>query len=104
MPEEERGISPAVAIVSAGLGLGVLGTVALVALARAAPPEPEPGLANLYGVVTDAETGNPIPGVLVALNGLQVYTDAGGNYLFGDLEPGEYLLQFSKAGYETAVF
>lgn len=103
MPEERR-ISPAVAIVGAGLGLAVVGTLALVALARAAPEEPEPGLANLYGKVTDAETGNPIPDVLISLNGIQVYSDAGGNYIFEDLDPGSYVLQFSKTGYETAIY
>jgi len=42
--------------------------------------------------------------VLVSLNGLQVYTDAGGNYIFEDLEPGEYVLQFSKENYETVTY
>ncbi|GAI60836.1 unnamed protein product, partial [marine sediment metagenome] len=68
-----------------------------------APPEegPPPGLANLYGKVTDAVTGEAIPGVLVALNGLEVYTDAGGNYAFTDLEPGTYTITFEQEGYEA---
>jgi|GEM_PF-3521257 len=105
MPEvkkEERRISPAVVLIPVGLGLA--GLLGIFALAWAAPPAPPPGLANLYGKVTDAVTGNPIPGVLVTLNGLTVYTDAGGNYIFEDLEPGEYVLQFSKENYETAVY
>lgn len=105
MPEvkkEERRISPAVIILPVGLGLAAV--VALAALAFAAPPAPPPGKANLYGKVTDGVTGEPIPGVLVNLNGLEVYTDAGGNYIFEDLEPGEYVLQFSKAGYQTAIY
>ena len=102
MPKEERRISPVVAIIPVGLGLAAL--VGIAALAWAAPPTPPPGLANLYGKVTDAVTGNPVPGVLVTLNGLEVYTDSGGNYIFEDLEPGEYVLQFSKAGYETAIY
>ncbi|MBA7542449.1 hypothetical protein ES705_34770 [subsurface metagenome] len=61
-------------------------------------------MANLYGVVTDAITGYPLPGVLVTLNGLEVYTNAAGNYSFEGVETGEYLLQFSKEGYETAVY
>lgn len=63
---EERKISPtvAVALVPIGLGLGALGILALVALAREpGPPTPPPGLANLYGIITDAETGEPIAGV-----------------------------------------
>jgi len=60
-------------------------------------------LANLYGVVTDAETGNPIYGVLVTIDGLTTYTDAGGNYGFEGLTPGGYTLTFEKSGYETLV-
>lgn len=105
MPEEERKISPAVAIIPLGLGLAaVIGIAALAGAAPPVPPPPPPGLANLYGKVTDALTGEAIPGVLVSLNGLEVYTDAAGNYIFEDLEPGEYTLQFSKEGYETAIY
>ncbi len=105
MPEvkkEERRISPAIVIIPIGLGLAAV--VGLAAMAWAAPPPPPPGLANLYGKVTDAITGEPIVDVLVTLNGLQVYTDAAGNYIFEDLDPGEYLLQFSKSGYESATY
>lgn len=96
---EERRISPAVAIIPVGLGLAAV--VGLAAIAWAAPA---PGKANLSGVVTDATTGQPIPDVLVTLNGLELYTDAGGNYSFENLEPGGYVLQFSKEGYETVVY
>ncbi len=102
MPEERK-ISPG-AVVAAGIGLGVVAVVGIAALAMAAPPAPPPGLANLYGKVTDAVTGNPISGVLVVLDGLQVFTDAGGDYAFADLETGEYRLEFSKAGYQTLVY
>lgn len=101
MAEEER-ISPAAVIIPVGLGLlAVVGVLA--ALGWVAPPTPPPGLANLYGKVTTV-TGKPIPGVLVSLNGAQVYTDAQGNYIFEALDPGEYVLQFSKAGYETLIY
>jgi len=89
-----------IAIVGGALAV-IAGIVVFATRAKAAPP---PGLANLYGKVTDAETGKKIPDVLVSLNGLQVYTDSAGNYAFADLEPGAYVLQFSKDGYETAVF
>jgi len=130
MPEEERRISiawaiPAVLLLAIGGGMAL--ALALSEAARPAPPEvytcpicgatfateeelnyhiqtahPEvpPGLANLYGKVTDAVTGEAIPSVLVALNGLEVYTDAGGNYAFTDLGTGTYSLFFQKGGYE----
>lgn len=96
--KEERRISPAVAIIPIGLGLAVVAGIA--ALAWAAPP----GFANLYGVVTDAVTGEPISGVLVSLSGMETLTGSAGDYIFEDLEPGEYVLQFSKSGYETAIY
>jgi len=97
MPEE-RGISPAV-IIPVGLGLGLVAAVGVAALAWAAPPTPPPGRANLYGKVTDADTGQPVAGALVLLDSMQTYTDSSGNYLFADLELGEYMLGFSKEGY-----
>ncbi len=101
MKEEERRISPALVILPIAAGLGL---VAVVALAFAAPPAPPPGRANLYGKAKDAATGEPISGVLVSLNGLEVYSDAGGNYIFEDLEPGTYEGSASREGYETAYF
>ena len=62
-----------------------------------------PPVATLYGVVTDAQTGYPLSGVKVTINGLTTYTDAGGNYGFTGLTPGAYTIQFSKDGYETVV-
>lgn len=102
MPEERR-ISPAVVIIPVALGLGLVGVLA--AMAWAAPPTPPPpGKANLYGKVTDSVTGIPVSGVLVALNTMETLTDGAGDYLFDDLEPGGYVLQFSKEGYETATY
>ena len=99
---EEKRIPPAVIVV--GLGLGAAVALTYYAVARAAVPTPPPGLANLYGKVTDAVTGQPIFSVLVTLNGMQVYTNSRGDYIFPDLDPGEYMLQFSKEGYQTEVF
>ena len=62
-----------------------------------------PLVANLYGVVTDAETGYPLPGVKVTIDGLVVFTDASGNYGFTGLTPGAYTITFEKDGYETLV-
>ena len=61
---EARKISPVV-VIAGGLGLALAGALVVYAIARAAPgvpPEPPPGLANLYGIITDAETGEPIAG------------------------------------------
>lgn len=98
--EEARRISPAVIIIPVGLGLGLAAALGIATLARAAPPTPPPGRANLYGMVTDADTGEPIPGVLVSINGMEAYTDATGNYAFADLDLGTYSLFFQKGGYE----
>lgn len=62
-----------------------------------------PPVANLYGVVTDAETGYPLSGVKVSIDGLVIYTDASGNYGFTGLIPGSYTITFEKEGYETVV-
>ena len=102
MPEERR-ISPAVVIVG-GLGLGIAAVVGLYALSRAwAAPPTLPGRATFYGRVTDDATGEPVADVLGTLNGLEFYTDAGGNYAFTDLEPGSYTISFGKEGYEPVV-
>lgn len=90
--------------VALGLAAGA-GALAYFALkARAATPEPEPGLANLYGMITDVSNGNPIPQVLVSLNDFTTYTDQEGYYDIIDIDPGSYALEFSKAGYETVIF
>ncbi|GAI68582.1 unnamed protein product, partial [marine sediment metagenome] len=100
---KEKEISPG-AVVVVGVGLGGIAVLGLAALAFAAPPAPlppSPGKANLYGRVVDAETGKAIPDVLVTLDGMQTSTDASGDYLFPDLEPGGYYITFEKEGYET---
>ena len=60
-----------------------------------------PPVANLYGVVTDADTGQPIQGVKVTINGLITYTNSSGAYGFEGLTPGSYTIKFEKDGYET---
>lgn len=62
-----------------------------------------PPVANLYGVVTDAQTGYPIAGVKVTIDGLVTYTNASGNYGFEGLTPGSYTITFEKEGYETVI-
>lgn len=60
-----------------------------------APPPPPPGLATLWGIVTDANTGNPIEGIDVSLGDWSATTTSDGRYEFADVEPGTYTLIFS---------
>ncbi|GAI65913.1 unnamed protein product [marine sediment metagenome] len=62
-----------------------------------------PPVATLYGVVTNAETGSPIEGVKVTINGLVTYTNSSGAYGFEGLTPGSYTITFEKEGYETVT-
>ena len=62
-----------------------------------------PPVANLYGVVRDAQTGYALQGVKVTIAGLTTYTNANGEYGFSGLTPGSYIITFSKDGYQTLV-
>ena len=62
-----------------------------------------PPVANLYGVVTDIETGESIGGVKVTIDGLITYTNSSGEYAFDGLTPGAYTITFEKEGYETVI-
>lgn len=123
MPEE-REISP-LWIIPIGIILGVgAGLGLLVALAREkeappeeAPPEegpPEEGppvvIANIFGIVTHAETGTPLAGVSVELwspDGLKLLlstsTDSAGNYAMVNILLGNYLIRFEKEGHQTIL-
>lgn len=58
-------------------------------------------LGDLSGVVTDATTYAPIQGVSVTLDSASMVTNASGQYAFTGIPPGNYSIQFSKAGYQT---
>lgn len=47
---------------------------------------PEPG--RISGVISNAETGEPLPGMLVCAGGVQAFTTASGNYMLPGLPPG----------------
>ena len=98
---EEREISP-LWIIPVGVILGIGAALGAAVLARTAPAPP-PGRATLYGEVTDSVTGEAISGALITLDGSQAYSDADGNYIFEDFDPGEYTLQFSKENKEVAM-
>ena len=63
-------------------------------------PPPE---GNVSGVVTDYDTGQPVVGVLVSIQGLTNTTDSSGAYAIAGLTLGNFPLTFEKAGYETQV-
>ena len=58
---------------------------------------------SVYGKVTDAFTGEPLQSAMVSLTpgGLSTTTGSDGVYEFKSLDPGDYSLQVSKAGYIT---
>ncbi|GAH66436.1 unnamed protein product, partial [marine sediment metagenome] len=62
------------------------------------------GLANLYGIVTDAKTDKPVGGVSVSFHGRIAHSNPAGYYIFTDLEPRYYTaMWFEKEGYETTI-
>lgn len=58
---------------------------------------------NIGGVVSDAQSGIPLPGVQVLLTptGYSQVTNADGTFQFDNLDVQEYTLTFTKSGYET---
>lgn len=56
---------------------------------------------SIAGTVTDAQTGNPIPGVNVVIDGTQMGAATGpeGGYRISDVEAGSYDLRASFVGY-----
>jgi len=62
-------------------------------------------LASLYGIVTDADTGSPVGGIVVTLGNWSTTTSSSGQYSFNDVEPGTYSLMFTdpRGEYETLV-
>ncbi len=105
MPEEERKVKPELVLagVAGVFGLGMLGYGIYVLTRPEAPPTPPPGLANLYGMVTDAKTGQPIPMVIVETAFAVTQTDSSGHYEFTNLEIGDYSIEFRKQGYYTVL-
>lgn len=63
------------------------------------------GRGKIAGKVTDAATGEPLPGVNVVIAGttLGSATDAEGDYFIANLEPGNYDVRASFIGYVTTV-
>ncbi len=78
--------------------------VLLLALVGAASPAAAQG--RLAGIVTDAATGESLPGVNVLLLGTSqgAATDLDGRYAISGLRAGDYTVQASFVGYETKQF
>lgn len=61
--------------------------------------------AQITGTITDSDTHEPIPGVLIGYGSgsltQAVYSDESGNYKIKPLTPGSYNIRFSMLGYET---
>lgn len=58
---------------------------------------------SIYGIVNDADSGEPISVAHVVLNpgGKTTNTGSDGRYEFLNMEPGQYTIQISKTDYET---
>ena len=63
---------------------------------------PPPQTATLTGYVTDAGTGNPIPGATVAGDGYADITEIDGAYALVNIPAAPYTLTVTKTGYEVA--
>lgn len=57
----------------------------------------------IYGIVNDANSGEPVQDAHVSLTpgGKTINTGSDGGYEFADMEPGQYVIQISKSGYKT---
>jgi len=60
---------------------------------------------NITGIVTDANSGEPVTSAIVALTpgNSSVQTDASGSYSFKELDPGTYTIQVKASNYETST-
>jgi len=66
--------------------------------------DPEISTGSISGFVTESKGGTePISGVTVAIlsTGQSTTTGSDGAFVFNNLQPGSYSLQFKKSGYET---
>jgi hypothetical protein len=63
----------------------------------------EKELIPLTGMVVEDETGEPLPGAMVRVQGLEkkYYTDFDGNFYIDDLKPGSYEIEVSYISFES---
>jgi hypothetical protein len=62
-------------------------------------------LAALSGTVTDSGSGESLVGVEVKIEGTEekTYTDLDGNFIFGNIKPGEYKLTANYISYQKST-
>ena len=60
-------------------------------------------MGTIYGIVNDADNGEPIQDAHVSLSpyGKTINTGSDGSYEFPEMEPGQYTIQIAKSGYKT---
>jgi len=64
------------------------------------PPRPMPSsVTELLGKVTDAESGKPVEGVKISVQGQMATTNADGEYFFSGLDPRRCVLTAAREGY-----
>ncbi len=69
------------------------------------PPLWAQNVGKIAGTVTDAASGNPLPGANVLITGTRMgaAADAGGEYFILNVPPGKYELRANMIGYEATV-
>ena len=69
------------------------------------PPPPPPGMAQLQGIVIDAETGKPIANAEMYIDGtFELYTEPNGNFRTGYLAIGSHIITITSPFYQTGTF
>jgi hypothetical protein len=81
------------------LALALAGGLTYAFTRKAKASTPQEGMATLYGIITDAETGLPLAGVALDLDGLKKSSDSAGYYAFNNIPTGTYTLMLDKNGY-----
>lgn len=87
-------------LVAGGIALAGVSALLLALKGRAAPPPP--GMSSLGGIISDVDTGTPVIGVQVTLDGKITSTNNDGYYYLNNITPGPYALYFIKSGYQEA--
>ena len=118
MSAVDGGVSHAPGTVVLVAALLILGTGASTSLAQV-PDAAATRAAGISGIVMDAASRDPVPGVSVTLEGragsafaratgflgstLSTITDNAGEYRFPDIPAGDYRLHVQRVGYESAT-